>query len=459
MQLPEPSLALGKSSTQRPLDPTSAYFVAPALHALGERTSYRPCVFVPTVFHRGSGYDALKDEILRFAGFNPSDEASLPFSLYGSKPAGLYRRIWLAVQERSVGYNEYRPHKKTTPMFIKDSVKGWALTEVGVAVAARIRPEFQTNGKNVTGIWIDGQIENGLYEKMLKHLEHNPQLLKEVRSGEIADHLQTFLAISIRRNAFRSWLERGDYPRVRQMCGWAVRKAISTFRHYSQDAHHRTMRGALTSLERVEGVPALYAMIPSSHRMVIQDAEDENPESGEKILVNDNDADAAYHRAAWDEGMDRLRDAVARHKSGAANRYVGIFSKMAEGMTVEEIGDSEGVSRNRAATLMADTRTALRSAEQVSKDARSILAYIKEEPFATRADVRDDVGTFAVVTDSREDTRIRTRLKWILSELVARGRLEERNGSYLLTSMGQSLLDEWELLRDHSGDYGSRVAL
>lgn len=447
MHLPNPDLALGKSSTNRPLDPTASHFVAPVLHVLGEQTAYRPRIFVPTGTPRRPNHDMFKDAVLRAAGLDPANEKSLLAPLHGaSKPIGLYRRIWLAAQERSVRFNEYRPRKRALPMFVCDPEQGWALTEVGVALAARVRTEFQTDPRNVTGIWIDGQIESGLYERMERHLANNPQLLKEVRSGEIMDHLHTFLMISIRRNAFRSWLERGDYPRVRQMCDWALRKTISTFRHYSQDALQRTMRGALTARERSDGSPAVYAMMPSTHRAVIQDVEENEPGSGDMVLVNDSEADAAYHRAAWEEGMDRLRNAVARHKPGAATRYIGIFNKMAEGMTVDEIGESEGVSRNRAATLMADTRTALRAAEQASKDAQAILAYIKDEPYATIEDIREDVETY-------------TKLDWLLSELVARGRLEEQNGSYLLTAMGQALLDEWAMHLGRENDYGSRVAL
>ena len=125
MFLPDIDTTLGKNSAHRPLKPTAGHLLAPILHVLGERTSYRPRVFVPTLTPPAPRHDILKDEILRVAGFNPDDNALLPIPLHGtSNPAGFYRKIWLAVQEHSVGFNAYRPRKKATPIFVKDPLKG-----------------------------------------------------------------------------------------------------------------------------------------------------------------------------------------------------------------------------------------------------------------------------------------------------------------------------------------------
>ena len=438
------------------------------LYVLGELTAYQPRKPIYTHTPKAPGHDALMDDILRAAGFDPGGDARmlpastwdnfeslpLPRTLYGSShPIGMYRRVYLTVHERSLEYTKPRPHGFRLFRKMKG---GWALSEQGVAAAVSIRDHFKNDSRNITAVWLDTQMNEGLYDTMLSNLTMSPHMAKDRSSGEIKDHLHQYFSDCIRRDSLRTWLLRGDAPSANQLSSWAIRKGISTFRRRAQDALHRSMRGALTARERIEGVPGTQAMSANPYKEIMQDSsEDEDATQGQMVLVDDSAQDA-YHQVAWEEGMVRIREAIRRHKAGNPERYVGIFDLMCEDMTVMDIGEMEGVSRNRAAGIMAGTRTAIRSAAQAAKDARCLLTYIWQEPFATIEDIEEQQEN----PDPRSPAvKISTRLPWLLAELVEHGRLKNKDGCYLITERGEAFLREWNLQSENTGDFALRVSL
>lgn len=493
-------LCMAPKSEGRPSEPSSSHLIAPLLHVLGEKSKYTPRVFfdprftqapldrdgvpIPPRFRTAEQKAAMKrkaisDAVLRAAGLDPDHETLLPFPLRGNKPMGFYRRIEVACYRYSSGYP--RPTKNDPPwLFVLDE-RGWALTEAGVGYAVAAREHFATDGRNATAIWFEGQMANGLYEKLHQTLMYEPKLAKERVSGEITDHLHTFIATSIRRDAFRSWLARGDAPTTRQMCEWAIRKGISAFRRYSQDSLHRTMRGALTSHERNNGNQiTTAAMVPTTFAEVFQGSSEDTDHQDARVLVDTGATEQQLHDMAWNEGLDRVRDAIRRHKPGAAERYVRIFDLMCQGYTVaelghlasvsaereqelraqgyttEQIGQAEGgVSRNRAASIMADCREAIRNATQAAKDARSVLLFLQDEPYSTL----DDLKRAQAGEEGYDTLRVKTDLDWLVPELVIRGRIgRQEDGCHLITDLGEAFLAEWDM-QSGTGDFGHRVSL
>jgi hypothetical protein len=462
--IPEPDLSLAPDSSQRPDEITAKHLIAPVLFVLGEASSYRRGVFIPASFS-DPHHSPLRDDIIRAAGFNPGGKGgvlreitftglrTLDGSLFGSsKPMGWYRRIWYAMQDKSVQFS--RPRKQV-PLFSHTS-QGWSLTEAGVATAVKIRRHFTTHS-NTTAVWLNGQLQGEFLKRLTDNLQYDPRLTKERAAGELLDHVHSYFADAIRLDAFQPRLEHGEPPTLKQIADWIGRKAISTFRQYGRDGLQRAIRGALTSPERAAGEVTREAMAPSTYQVVLQGGEEDGSDEGAptQVLV-DTEAQSALHLIAWEEGMRQVRDAIRRQKPGAPERYVGVFEQMCADCNAPTIGTLQGVSRNRAASLMADTREAVRAAAQTAQDARILLTYVREEPFASLADFREQRDDPDAESPSMA---VDTRIAWLVQELVKAERLEDHGDSFTITNRGESYLAEFALFAHTEGNYGIRVAL
>jgi hypothetical protein len=508
------SLARKHRDSASLLKATKTVLLAPLLHVMGEMTEYRANVAVDmglklrrprkdaTRLDIPKGHCPFRDRVLQAAGYNPFEDyeaadlplprhtltdengkalgSSIPFKLWGnSAPCGMYKRVYYALRDYSRDYcqtsgGKMRVSKATKatksaskgkkggiPLFVNLGSVGktgrWALTEAGVAMAARVRTAFQTDNRNVTACWLDGQLNHqDLFNRMQRALAQDSRMAKERSNEAILDHLQTFFLTRIRRNAFAVRLGNGELPTFRQLLDWCVRNSISTFRKFAQEPLTRESRNALTKRERVLGVRGTDAMAASPYTVVSLTADDEGSAShgvrkgriGSAPVTDVVDPSAVEkmeHRIAWNQGLERVRDAVRRHKPGNPERYVNIFDAMCDGISQEGLAMREGVSKNRAATLMADTRTALRKARQVGIQARIILSYIREEPWATLEDLQEDLDGDMP-------------LAFLLVELVKKGRLKGRNGSFCITQGGETFLDHWDVSPTFE-NFGHQVSL
>lgn len=450
----------------RPSNPTPKHFQAPALWLIAVRAGFRPDVKVHVGHQVRGRHCPFKDEVLRLSGFNPDDESSLPFTLWGSTSEALYEQIFRAVEERTMRWHENHP-SDTLPLYREADTGGVSLTEYGVAAATKLHDAFNTpqvkkdcHGNvmidprtgdalverrfgNVTAVWLDAQCQEGLVETMVERLMHDSQLGPEQATGLLLDHVQDYMLKVIRCDSFRSWLERGDAPRIGQLCEWAKRKACSTFRKRSRDVHGRHRFGARTEKERAEGGPLTATLQVSPYTVAITGKDtDETPLETNRVIVDPVTAQIMEHTVHGEIGMQRVREAIRRRKSRNPDRFVALFDLMVAGHTVAEIGEEMGVSRNRAANLMAALRTAIREAEAEGREARLIIRYLKTEPFGTIEDIREDIKG------------LESDVPRLMSELVAHGRLKEVGGSYLVTDAGEKLLPQPE-----ADDFGARLSL
>ena len=513
--LPQIDLAFAReqrADTDLP-HPTRSLLLAPLLHVMGEMTEYRANIAVDmrlklrrpsdrTNFTTAAGLAKIpashcpfRDRVLQAAGYNPFEDyeevgmklpryvltdengnalgAPLPFPLWGnSNPTGMYKRIFYSLRDFSRGYCQTSGGKKRVskatkaakgglPLFVNEGSEGtagrWSLTEAGVAMAARVRPYFQTDNRNVTACWLDGQLNHhDLFNRMHRALTQDHRMARERADDAVMDHLQTFFLTRIRRNAFATRLGNGELPTFRQLLDWSVRNSISTFRKFAQEPLTRESRGALTKRERDLGERSTASMAASPYQIVSLMDDNEGQQShgvskgygGAPLtdVVDPMAAEQMEHRIAWNQGMDRVRDAVRRHKPGNPERYVSIFDAMCDGISQEDLAAKEGVSKNRAATLMADTRTALRQARQAGIQARIILEYIREEPWSTLDDLQTDLDG-------------EMPLAFLLVELVKKGRLSTSNGSFCITDAGENYLDQWSSNASFNASFSHQISL
>lgn len=469
--MPDLSLAPTSDPKDRPFQPQASAFWAPTLWVMAMRAGFRTGVTVHVgQMPRQGVHCPIRDEILRVAGFDPKviAETSVPRRLWGStSPVSMYRQINYAFQMNEASWWEHRKHQTHLPMYRGSMSGGYVLTEYGVAIAKTLHQYFNVpdplaeddtlidpmTGKpvtreaphgNVTSIWLDAQCRGGLIDKMVDRLSQAPELKMERSTDHILDHIQTFLTASIRTDAFATWLERGDAPLLSQLCNWTKRKAISEFRKRSRDAHGRERYGALTKKERDDGGVMADAVMPSEYTLGYEggDADDADSMESSRVIVDPLTAQMMEHAVQGEVGMARVYDAIRRMKSGNPERFVQLFDLMAQQHSVQEIGDKMGVTRNRAANLMATLRNAIREAEHQAREARIIINYLREEPYATISDICEDLDG------------LDSDVPKLMDELVARGRVTEHDGSYLVTASGIAFLPAPD-----TTDFAARVSL
>ena len=413
--LPQLSLDLSPTSGSRPADPTQKYWTAPVVHVLAQKAKYQPRVWVPQT-------DTLWLEVVTAAGYDITKPDTLPRPLNHrvgkSRKQGLLDLAYYAAFYARGDISRPAP----IPLTIKQGNK-WALTEAGVAVATKIRPHFivpevaeaNPDTRNVTCLWLEAELAKGLYDHLLRVVSCNTSTAREREAGEVMDHVNHYFATAIRRDAYRTRIEAGDPPRWGQITEWCLRATWSTFKKRARMPLFREGRGARTEKERENGTIRTDALIASEHEVVIQSREEVGSPNlvVNEVLVDTEAHHREMHRIDFDRGMSKIEEAFRVHKPGNHDRISRIWKLYAEGHTVEEIGQLEGVSRNRAASLLADVRKALRDAEQTATNAAIVLEYIAENPWSATADVVADVPGVDVPL--------------ILKRLVELGRLEAKD--------------------------------
>lgn len=458
--LPHPDLQLAPTSDEasRPQNPTARFFLAPLLYVMAEAAKYQHSRVIDTSYNEGTlrgrngSRNPIFDRVMSVAGFDPYDEDSLPYPLHSrTKPVGMYRRIWYARQENSAKYLAYKPKKKGVPLF-RGSGDLWSLTEAGVAVAATIRPAF-TDKDNVTQVWLSGLVTEDLYEDIFIDLERSSRLCRETPE-DIRGHIAKYLASVIKNDTYRDRIIKGQPPTKRQLKEWVVNRAVSTFRRRSRTPLGRELYGARTKNERDSGEIATEAMAVSNFTTVLQQHSEDSPStpmgsspaSYERVIVDVSATDVMEHQLAFNTVMDRIRSRVFRlFKPGASDRYERIYLWMIEGISQQELAEREGVAKSRAANLMAEVRSIIRRAAQATEDARTLIAYLQEEPFCTLEDLEDEVPN------------LDTDHEFLVDILVERGRIQETNGSYTVTTNGEAFLNQWS--RVEEPDMALRLSL
>jgi hypothetical protein len=156
------------------------------------------------------------------------------------------------------------------------------------------------------------------------------------------------------------------------------------------------------------------------------------------VDVIDTSTIAPDEMAYLTAGLEALEAALRRRKSGNPDRFARLLAHMATDLSVKDLAEAEGVSRNRAASLLTDLRTAARDVVDTGRHVRKILTYVSEEPCATAVEIDDDVGSALP----------------LLPALVAAGWLKRDKGSYVVTRAGSTVLGTEDTLLESVAIYG-----
>jgi len=180
-------------------------------------------------------------------------------------------------------------------------------------------------------------------------------------------------------------------------------------------------------------------------------------------VVGGNLEDEILHRMTAQRGIALAEAAVRREKAGAPDRFARLLGLVLSDTGFREIGIAEGVSRNRAASLVADLRAAVQQATSHSNEAAKVLQCIQEEPCSTLEDIHEALKEQAQaawekeVSDAGGDDSVVGELDLsfldrinanLLDTLVSAGRAKRvGRGGFVVTPSGEAILESG----DHFG--------
>jgi len=200
--------------------------------------------------------------------------------------------------------------------------------------------------------------------------------------------VHTYFAKVYARDGLYPGLSRGLYPTASAMYRWVVKSALTEFRREGKDAQARTTKGAKTERDRMKGLQSDQCLGSPEQLPVYLTVDGEGSESEMvsagglttaplRDVVDLNPEPLIQAKIAREQGRKIIEQVIRRYKRGNPERMVRIFRMHWEGAKVEEIGEAEGVSRNRAAGLLYDLRDALKKADERGdlKEVREIFGY------------------------------------------------------------------------------------
>ena len=337
----------------------------PLLIVLDRVTNQTPNVFVQRT--------SLLDDIIREAGFDP---ANLPPNWDRTKRLGGGAGI-----DRNIAQAFHYAHvRRNPPLTVNGSARGqWGITEAGIQAVREMKglpvvpaPSTPPGGSqrpatppkrgtpasapNETAEWLAEHLAGGttgrLYRTMRAALSR--RLPVSAAAHLLEDHIQNFMLRAIRRNAFRKLLADGGSVPYSKVVAYCVNSGRTDARDMGTEPICREMLGARTERERREKREANNEdeLIDDRSRAWDTDGNILVPDDGQSNDSNDIDFDLVWKQ---------IENIVHEEKPNAWERYSGIIAMKANGLTTKEIARAEGVSRNRAASMLAEARRVVRS--------------------------------------------------------------------------------------------------
>lgn len=384
--------------------PSNKFFRTAVVDMIAEKADYRANV--------GVRFDSdVNDEVLRRLDINPDTDPRVTSGLWPKVGKGsLYRQINLALTKQRVHFSQVP--KSVEPVVIWVGKGVYALTERGIEQAMERKPApAPVDPAQLVRDWLNQEISKGLLETMRSVLSN--KLSKSYNLGEIDDLINSYLCEILGSEKFAERIASGNIPTHRTLSSWACRRAYSRFRNAGKDAHQRTLREANTARERTrdtdgeldketihEAVVSISTFGEHTPIHLVNNPEGQvNPRSGSHTgtpLLDVSDPvdteEAVLASIDRARGLKRLEQTIKRNKPGAPERYWGIFEQTCEGLSCKEIAEKEGVSRNRAASLMASMREALDQGRINSDRAATIMEYISDRPGTTASELESEFG-------------------------------------------------------------------
>lgn len=353
--------------------PTQSSFKFPLLRALGRMadfTSGKPIPRTPENY----------DVILREAGFDPNAYPRRPSKVRGAY-AGTERGIDLAYRDH------YLMNKRTktwpSPLTFPLGKEGaWALTDAGVEVARAlcdvqvvvepppapppvvfpVAPSEPppTREANLTARWFEENLKvaGGQTPALLVLLRKRiaKRCPVSATTDQLDDHINTYIALSIKRNAFRDRLSAGEKISPSQVASWAIRSAFRDIRGFGTEPVTRELFGALTERERARG--ERYSANPVEVRDVLYNDGGEILEMGDTAQTPE---DTLVERRGFEMMWSRVEDALKEAKGKNADNHQDVLRlHVVWGYTPMTISTVLGISQKKVASTLADARKVLR---------------------------------------------------------------------------------------------------
>lgn len=320
--------------------PQLTEFYTPLLIELGLRTEL--------VADKGVPVTPLIEAILRRAGYDPNN---LPPSWTASRwstKSGIFKKV---IQTSK--------HARARRGWLTSGNRGqWALTPVGVAAARPLVEPLLKPRPNLTSQWFSQHLtpQRGQGGKAPLMIQMEAALRRHLplscHTGQIEDHVQTYIMRAIKRDAFARHLQEGKltYGKVVSYC---VNSGRTDARDMGTDPVCRELYGARTEVERRNGGRAEVQDDPAPARF---------DTDGNPVALSESMPEMSFD-AVW----ARIEQTVLTCKPKAGERYAALLRLKVAGYSLEEIAQIQGVSRNRTASMLADVRRMLRE-EEVEED-------------------------------------------------------------------------------------------
>ena len=332
--------------------PTPRFFHDAIVTVLGKAT--RPGHFVH--------FEEVLDPIILEAGFDPNNlskygDPALGWRTEGRQsPPGMYRQLHIGVR-----YLALSPNCKQKLCRLGPQRGQWGLTRAGSRKALR------RNGPNVTARYLDDQFKapGGMQNSPLYRIMHaaiSRRLPGSLNAGLVDDHIQQCVVWLIARDSFRNKLEGNAVISHSAMATFGVNSAINDCRNLSRNPVCREIYGARTDKERkdLENEPDTPRRWQHTDPRVSWTTS--NTGTPEMDLMEEQEVSIEEYldfEVVFQEVVETLQE----RKALAWERYSNITRKMVvEGYTAGDVQKTEGVSRHRAATILAESRRVLRAA-------------------------------------------------------------------------------------------------
>lgn len=455
-----------------PYDLSPAGFRWPVLHAVARATAYRISTAAPF------------PTILRLAKLSAEVEKAGPFPWFNLKHPQHERQERVAVEgAASVAYSDaalriilpdYRmlarmevegrepDVRAALASLVEDGLvrvngDGYSLTRLGVEPAVAVCHQFEE--ENVTNAWIKAVLDAPYLAKLTSHMEQRCR--RSAHFNEVPELVNNYIMNLLRRDGLRKRIIEGKYPTPSDMKAWTYKAALSQWRDEGRDALTRGLKGCRTEKDlRLVGEDegthqdAVDRSIPTDAQGVFMSTDDEGsmgdlvsggPSSLPLLdVVGGNLDEEVIHNMTWTRGLALTEAALRKEKPGAADRFVRLFRMVCEDASFREIGDTENVSRNRAATLVAEMRAAIQRAGHSVELRVKVLAYVKEWPRVTVEDMEEPEEWVGVGHGRENVGGLGVKVpRALLDDLVEEGRLTRlQHGRYTITNTGVSAIYE-----------------
>jgi len=352
---------------------TATDFYLPLLHVLANLSSYHPNVSVPL--------DEAYQGVLDLMGLDPDD-----YGVQDSSGMPWVRRwvVWAFRNHQNKPHYEQKFNRGKPGTTRSLGRRQWALTSAGVAKARETRSQFP--GYNWTSEWLGHELNTtDLYDRL--HLHLSQKLSLSAATMRISDHVQGFLTTAIANDKLAKDLQAGHPPSHRRLCEYAVRHAYSELRRDGQDGHMRGFYGASTARDRAvdqngvlvrRDIASFNLPVDTVAVSLMTDADGSQSHvttgGGPLLDVADPHKDVEgtmIRNGALAVSMERLAETLRARKPGANGRYadeileayrLGYATKELAAAPTAERPLGQGVSLNRASTLLAQMRLTLREA-------------------------------------------------------------------------------------------------